>query len=302
MAGGGSSALPGEPRGITLADGRSLHVRVAGSGRPTVVFEAGMGSSLGAWGAVVPGVAEHTTAVAYDRAGYGGSDPGPEPRTLSRVADDLVALLEQLDDDRFVLVGHSWGGPIVRQAAADCPDLVAGLVLADPSDEDMELFHTPAAARQRRSTVRALPWARRLGLVHLGAWATTRPLPPAIAASMRRTDTSATHVAAFRSELGAFDADLDRLRAEPLDAPDCPVTIVTGAKHTRKIGPGTGDEARRAVATANERRAASFPRGRHVSAPGSTHYVPFTDPLLLVCEILTVVDAARRDPHSPEVP
>ena len=84
MARSGPSALPGEPRDITLADGRRLHVKVAGSGRPAVVFEAGMGSSLGAWSVVMPGVAERTTAVAYDRAGYGASDRGPEPRNRGR--------------------------------------------------------------------------------------------------------------------------------------------------------------------------------------------------------------------------
>ena len=268
------SGTPGTSARAALADGRTLHYRTAGSGSPTVVFEAGMASPLGSWAAVVPGVADHTTAVAYDRAGYGASDPDPQPRTVARMAADLIELLDHLGDDRYVLVAHSWGGPIVRQATADRPDLVAGLVLVDPSDEDMELFSSPSAQWSRRWTVAALPWMRRLGLVGMGVKASTKGLPPDVVAELVAASTSKAHVAEFQAELRAFDADIARLQAEPLPSPAVPVTIITGVKRTRKLGPGTGDEARDAVRRANERRAASYPQGRHVAAERSTHYVP----------------------------
>ena len=54
------SGIPGDSMDVTLADGRSLHYRTAGSGSPTVVLEAGMGSSLGGWASVVPGIAGRT--------------------------------------------------------------------------------------------------------------------------------------------------------------------------------------------------------------------------------------------------
>ena len=289
------TAVPGTSRRLVLADGRALHYRTAGSGSPTVVLEAGMGCSLAGWAAVVPGLAEQTTVVAYDRAGYGQSDPDPQPRTLPRLAADLLALLEHLDDRRFVLVGHSWGGPVIRTALASRPDLIAGAVLCDPSDEDMELFHTRAAARQRRWMVKALPTMRRLGLVELGVKASTKGLPPAVAAEMATTDSTARHVAAMQAELAAFEDDVAQLRARPLPVPEAPVTIITGVKETRKLLPGTGDAARNAVLAANERRAASYPHGRHVSAFGSTHYVPFTEPELVATEALALVDAARAE-------
>ena len=121
-----------------------------------MVFESGMGASGSMWGAVLPGIAARTRAVAYDRAGLGRSDPDPQPRTLARMTDDLVALLEHLGDDHYVLVGHSWGGPIVRTTAARRPELIAGLVLVDASDERMELFDSPAVRKQRERTVKDL--------------------------------------------------------------------------------------------------------------------------------------------------
>jgi pimeloyl-ACP methyl ester carboxylesterase len=293
------SGIPGDSTDVTLADGRSLHYRTAGSGSPTVVLEAGMGSSLGGWASVVPGIADRTTAVAYDRSGYGRSDPDPRPRDVERLAADLVELLGRLDDDRFVLVGHSWGGPIIRQALAEQPDLIAGLVLVDPSDEDMELFDSPSASRSRRWMVSALPWMRRLGLVRMGVKASTKGLPPEVVAELAMTSSTAAHVAEFQAELRTFDDDITRLRADPLPTPDVPVTIITGVKRTRKLGPGTGDEARDAVLRANQRRAASFPQGRHVSAEHSTHYVPFTEPEIVVAETLALVDAARAEVPDP---
>lgn len=289
------TAIPGTSHRLELPDGRSLHLRAEGTGSPTVVLEAGMGSSLASWAAVVPGVAASTTAVAYDRAGYGQSTPDPQARTIERMADDLIALLEHLDDDRFVLVAHSWGGPIIRTALARRPDLVVGAVLVDPSDEDMELFHTASAKRQRRWMVKLLPTMQRLGLMKMGVKAATKGLPSDVVAEMLVSETTPEHAAEMAAELAAFDGDVEHLRAHPLPIPDAPVTIITGVKQTRKLMPGTGDAARQAVLDANERRAASYPRGRHVSAFASTHYVPFTEPELVVTETLALVDDARSD-------
>ena len=73
-----------------------------------------------------------TTAVVYDRSGLGRSPADPKSRTLHRLASDL---LDHLGHGPFVLVAHSWGGPIVRVAAAASPGRVAGLVLVDQTDE-----------------------------------------------------------------------------------------------------------------------------------------------------------------------
>jgi pimeloyl-ACP methyl ester carboxylesterase len=49
-----------------------------------------------------------------------------------------------------VLVGHSWGGPIVRVAAAGVPERIAGLVLVDQTDEGCDMFFSSASERQAR--------------------------------------------------------------------------------------------------------------------------------------------------------
>jgi pimeloyl-ACP methyl ester carboxylesterase len=69
---------PGE---LVDVGGYRLHINCIGEGSPTVVMDSGLpGSSLD-WSLVQSEVAEFTRVCAYDRAGFGWSDPGPTPRT-----------------------------------------------------------------------------------------------------------------------------------------------------------------------------------------------------------------------------
>jgi pimeloyl-ACP methyl ester carboxylesterase len=81
-----------------------------------------------------------TRVCAYDRAGYGDSDPAPmEPRSADDVVDDLQALLAAAGEEGpFVLAGSSFGGFIVSYFAAREPTDVAAVLLLDvpaPSDQ-----------------------------------------------------------------------------------------------------------------------------------------------------------------------
>jgi pimeloyl-ACP methyl ester carboxylesterase len=117
----------------TLPDGRRLRTVVAGdAGGPLVVFEAGLSAPAASWVHTQREVSTRARTLSYDRAGYGGSDVDPQPRTLERIVDDLTALLDAVDETGpVVLVGHSWGGPVLRLFAERHPDRVAGLVFVD---------------------------------------------------------------------------------------------------------------------------------------------------------------------------
>jgi pimeloyl-ACP methyl ester carboxylesterase len=119
-------------------DGRTMHLRVGGSGTPTVVLDSGLGDSLAPWNDIFPAIAGFTRVVAYDRAGYGRSDPGPEPRSYGAVATELHTLLTRAGfAPPYVLVGHSLGGAHIRAFAHLFKDDVAGLVFVDPISEEM---------------------------------------------------------------------------------------------------------------------------------------------------------------------
>lgn len=131
-----SDLLPCQVRrgGLRLAD-RTLRWIEAGSGDPVVVLEAALGEPASlAYAGVLAAVAEHARVIAYDRAGIGASDPAPQLTVTTQVSD-LAAIAEAAGDAPCLLAGHSWGGLLVLLAAAQHPDLIAGLVLIDPADE-----------------------------------------------------------------------------------------------------------------------------------------------------------------------
>ena len=110
-----------------------LHAVVAGKGLPVVVIDSGIGVGSDEYRPLQMRLAEKTTVVIYDRAGYGRSEAGPLPRDSRAEADELRAMLRELGVARpYILVGHSLGGLNLEVYAHRYPDEVAGLVLLDP--------------------------------------------------------------------------------------------------------------------------------------------------------------------------
>lgn len=127
------------PRMVEV-EGRAVRVMTAGfehlnRGQPVVVFESGAGTTIENWGTVFADVAAFAPVVAYERGGIGESEGDGEPPTPERRVEQLHALLAELEaPPLYVLVGHSWGGALIRAFAGRYPDEVAGLVYVDPTD------------------------------------------------------------------------------------------------------------------------------------------------------------------------
>jgi pimeloyl-ACP methyl ester carboxylesterase len=120
--------------------GHRLHVNCTGKGSPTVVVENGLGDFSFDWTLVQSRVSGFARMCTYDRAGYAWSDPGPKPRTFSQLNLELHDALSKLGErGPFVLVGHSYGGPVMRNFAATYPHDVAGMVLVDAAHEGLRV-------------------------------------------------------------------------------------------------------------------------------------------------------------------
>ena len=120
----------------TLADGRRIVVRQAGSGIPLVLlhgFPLDHTMWEGQWELVAAGGSLDGAArlIAPDFAGFGGSD-GPAAASIAGMADDVVALLDALGcDEPVVACGLSMGGYVVQHLAARHPERLRGIVLVD---------------------------------------------------------------------------------------------------------------------------------------------------------------------------
>jgi pimeloyl-ACP methyl ester carboxylesterase len=157
------------PGRLVRLNKRVMHIHVTGEGTPTVVFESGMGASCLSWTQVQPEVAQFSCAVSYDRAGHGWSDPAREPRTAQQLARELRALLDAAGaPGPYVLVGHSFGGYVVRAFVHLYHDEVVGLVLVDSIHPAEWESPTPAQLQLIKVGLRyarTAAWLARLGLV-----------------------------------------------------------------------------------------------------------------------------------------
>jgi pimeloyl-ACP methyl ester carboxylesterase len=142
------------------AGGHLLHINVQGKGGPAVVMESGSGDFSFIWGLVQPKVAQFTTAVSYDRAGFAWSEPGPNPRTGHQLAFELHTALHNAGiRPPYILVGQSFGGFLVRNYARYYPKEVAGMVLVDALNENEKIFmgDKPRRIRETAKGLQAPP-------------------------------------------------------------------------------------------------------------------------------------------------
>jgi pimeloyl-ACP methyl ester carboxylesterase len=164
-----SRAFPPPGQLVSVGD-HELHIYCVGTGRPTVILEAGGGLMSAHWAWVQSEVAGASQVCAYDRAGSGWSERGPTPRDAQQVATELYTLLLQAEmEGPYVLVGHSIGGLYVRTFAAQYPNDVAGLVLVDSSHPD-QMTRSPETKAEQEGFIRLFRWVpplARLGILRI---------------------------------------------------------------------------------------------------------------------------------------
>ena len=105
----------------------------AGSGETTVLMLHGIGGGRQAFARQMGPLADAGFhAVAWDMPGYGHSAI-VEPYTFDALADECIELIDVIDPERLVLLGHSMGGMVAQEVAARVPGRIAALVLAGTS-------------------------------------------------------------------------------------------------------------------------------------------------------------------------
>jgi pimeloyl-ACP methyl ester carboxylesterase len=167
------------------AAGLRLHIRCDGIRNPRaplVVLEAGAGNSAATWRDVFAPIARFARTCAYDRPGLGTSEQTPQPRRPMDIITTLHALLDAAAErPPYVMVGHSWGGEIVRLYAMHYASEVVGLVLIDSShEEQVKRFAAIAPAAPEGSGVRpgavpAAPAPEQADLETMGAELSKQP-------------------------------------------------------------------------------------------------------------------------------
>ena len=106
-----------------------LNTQVSGDGQPTLVFVHGYACSLEDWDRQVAGLSASFRCLAVDLPGHGCS-PLPRTATIAALAADLNDALHSVVGP-MILIGHSMGAKIIREAYCQSPHRIAGLILID---------------------------------------------------------------------------------------------------------------------------------------------------------------------------
>ena len=276
-----------------------FHVHCAGSG-PPVVLEAGIAASSVGWAKVQPEIARFARACSYDRAGLAWSPRSKTARSPEQFVREMRAVIEHAGTPA-VLVGHSFGGLLVRLYASAHPEHVAGLVLVDPALTTEWCTPTPrrvAMLRRGVSLSRRGAWLARIGVVRFARTllaAGARPLAKLFARASSGGANPVTErlvgevrklppevwpvVQSHWCRADCFDSMADHLAALPsvaaavarLGPPRVPTIVISGAHLTA------------------EQLAEHRSLGEHVIADGSGHWVHLDRPDLIVESVRRLV-------------
>lgn len=117
----------------TVLENPSVAYADLGSGENTMILIHGLASNAGFWRYVAPELAKTNRVIVVDLPGYGKSQKGDYPYTLSFYAETVKKLIETLKLKNVTLVGHSMGGQISIIFALKYPELIKNIVLAAPA-------------------------------------------------------------------------------------------------------------------------------------------------------------------------
>jgi pimeloyl-ACP methyl ester carboxylesterase len=273
---------------VDIGGGRKIYLKCSGKGSPTVVLVGGLRASADDWDiaekskpTVFAGVGKFTHVCAYDRPGTpvgekpSRSDAVPQPTTVKDAVADLHALLSAAREaGPYVLVGHSYGGLIVRLYASTYPKEVSGLVLVDALSEGL----------QDAETREQWPIQRKLieGDVHEGV---------ALYPALERIDVDRSF-AQIRVAPPLGSIPLAVLSADRPWGPQVPPMIAAG-KLAADIPPDFGYVTDVAQKKAQERLAKLVPNGKHITNTNSGHEIHKEQPQLVIDAIREVVEAVR---------
>ena len=231
---------------MAISDVELHHVvRLEGHGTRTVILEAGLGDTMDVWKDVQTRIAAGCArTIAYNRAGYVGSDPAVGPRDSETIVAELRAELKRRNiNPPYVLVGHSLGGLYMQYFARNYPKEVAGLLLVDSTH-----WHQGMVVDNSANT----PYVGRTAVTLFMPWIMRREIADSAAAGQQ-------------------------VHASP-EAEGFPTIVLSSTR-----GPLGETSAARALSDGmQDEIAADFPGAEHVRVADSGHYIQRDHPEVVV--------------------
>lgn len=264
---------------IDLGPGYRTRVREDGAGDVLVLIH-GTPLDSRAWDPLVPLLRERRRVVRYDARGHGTARSVPVPGSFGPLADDVAALLDELDVHRAHVIGHSWGGQIAQRFALDHPDRLSRLSLVCTRSTPFPPFRE--AAENMRATGRVDPDGALRRWFSATALAQPHGFPEQVRSWLQQA--SPTGWAAALDLIAGFDVltDLPQLSV-PVDVICAELDQVATPDHMSEI-------------------CGALPLGRWVLLPGARHLVPLEHPARVAEAILADRDDSTPPGEPPDQP
>ena len=240
--------------------------RTVGTGEQTVFLLHGWFGCSQSWGEFPSYLdPEAATWIFTDHRGYGGRMGETGAYSLDEVADDVLALADEVGADTFSLVGHSMGGAGILRILAKAPDRVDKLVALTPvgaqptplDDAGRDLFYGAPDDPGRRYGIIDFTTGNRLA---------PRFVQSIVDASLRHST-----VDAFR---GAVEAWTNADFLDEVQGREQPILVIVG-EHDPALG----------EATISQTWAPHFPNCTVEAMPNAGHYPMFETPVALATRI-----------------
>jgi pimeloyl-ACP methyl ester carboxylesterase len=144
----------------TSFDGVPIHYDVAGLGSPALVFIHGWSCDRSYWERQMEAFQSNHLVVALDLAGHGDSGHERAVWSMEAFGKDVASVVEKLDLNEVVLIGHSMGGSVMLEAGRILTERVVALIAVDTffdvetilSQEQTEQFLQPFRLDFRTTT------------------------------------------------------------------------------------------------------------------------------------------------------
>jgi len=270
--------------------GFQLHIHCEGKGTPVVVLDSGVGGFSLEWTAVQDALSRYTKVCAYDRAGYGWSEMGPLPRTISHVGRELHALLHAADlAPPYILVGHSFGGYSVQYFARTWKNEVAGMVLVEASHPEQN-ERLPRGKHEDRPSIG--PGGRS---TYINTQVRLHPnFPPEYESLALKLLQNRMTALTIREELLNYPLSARQILFAG-ELPRVPLVVLTRGQ---RVWPHTelGDALEATWMQLQDELAHLVPGTVHLIAEDSGHSIHMDEPGLVVTAIQTMLNRMDRDP------
>lgn len=142
-----------------VRDGMKLHFWQKGAGAPILLLH-GITDNGACWGRTADALAAHYTVFAPDQRGHGKSDAPLGAYTYADYAADALELLRVNGHANAIVMGHSFGGVVALNLAAEYPHAVSKLIVVDPPLFEIDALTPSSVLEQGRYDF--FEWLRKL--------------------------------------------------------------------------------------------------------------------------------------------